>query len=524
MILKGLPFALLLMAIQAGAATVTEDFSTTAQSAGGTAFWNTALGKVHSTIKITGYGGADKTVDYGDGSDGAFVRSRYAYFSKNGDLSGNIIRLDQTKFSELNVTEFVLESGWFLEPADNAHLVIRSLSNVTIEGEIWCHGHDGSADSGAGVGGSGGEGRCGGARGGDGGDSGFAGDDGGDSTSPVTGGSGGSANGGGAGMDGGGGGAWSTSTVAQPGNAGGSTGVAGSPGAKGNSSSDPIFATIAGGAGGGGGGSGSGAAGAGGGGGGGVVIIHAVGDVTIGSSSSSTIGFIRASGGNGADSTGNGGAGAGGGGGSVQIFSGGTLYLYSDTGIGASRAMDGKNAGSPSGGIGRSWITSRLYSASGFSFYEPSEELPVNAGDWARFETSAQYVDSKSYDLRSTRADVTAITTSPSSSDFSLQWRGSSDEFASDDTGWSTNLAVLSQKRYIKFRFTVTTSSGASPVFLDSVSITYNPGTRDNFEFKSSAGCARIDGGGGAGSHSALLLVLPFFFLIFFRFKMGIRR
>lgn len=501
---------LLFASVRLGAAEVAETFSTKLKFANGTAIWNSTLGVVHPTLRVVNYTAgspAPIALDVGDGSDGAFIPSRYSEFSQNGDVSGNKIRLDLSAHPQLKVTEFLLEDGWVLEPVGNASLIIRSLSTVKIRGEIWCHGQDATVSTVA-VGGTGGAGRCGGATGGNGGDAGQDGADGGDSTAPVTGGLGGNYTGG-ASVGGGGGGAWSTTSTA--GNGTGSTGVAASPGYKGNSFSDPEFDTVAGGAGGGGGGAGTTAAGGGGGGGGGVVIIHSVGDFELGSSTNANIGFIYASGGNGSDSSGNGGPGGGGGGGSVEVFSGGTIRIYSNSGSAASQAVGGRNPAptvGAAGSLGRSWFTSIGYSSAGF--YDPSEEAPIIAGNMVQYNSSAQSVETVGYDLGNTLAEVTAISVSPSSADFSLQFAGSTDNFVSDSTGWTSSLAALSEKRYVKFKLTITTSSVTAPTLPSSVTITYVPGVRSNFEFKSAAGCARVsDSKSGFGS-----LTLPMFLLM----------
>lgn len=494
--IKGLGVILIFIARIAVAESVTEEFTSRTHLASATAVWNQALGTVHPTLRVTNYTAASPPpvdMSVGDGSDGAFVESRYSEFSMNGDVSGNVIRLDLSTHSELKVTEFYLAEGWVLEPVGSQPLIIRSLSTVKILGEIWCHGHDGSASSGA-SGGAGGAGRCGGAAGGAGGDTGADGANGGDSTSPVTGGKGGNFTGG-ASVGGGGGGSWNVTSL--PGNGQNFSGTPGDPGEKGTSSSDPEFDTVAGGAGGGGGGAGTAGAGGGGGGGGGAVIIHAVGDFELGSSTNSNIGYIYASGGNGADSAGNGGPGAGGGGGSVQVFSGGTIRIYNtNSGLAASQAVGGRNPAptvGASGGIGRSWFSSIAYSGAGF--YDPAEESPVVPGNNVKYNTSSQQVVSTSYDLHSTLAEVLSVSTSPTSSDFLLEWAGSTDNFSSDDTGFTTSVAALNGKRYVKFRFTITTTAATSPTTLDAVTIRYAPGTRDEFAFKAAAGCGRVDQG-----------------------------
>jgi hypothetical protein len=508
---------------QAEAAQVAETFSTRGKYvAGGTAVWNQALGVVHPKLLVTGYTGGvtpDVAVDVGDGSDGAFVETRYGEFSQNGDLSGNIIRFDTTGGRELKVTEFVLEDGWFLIPVGGEELVIRSLSDVKIRGQIWCHGQNGAANSGV-TGGAGGPGRCGGSAGGAGGGApGTVGGNGGDSASPVTGGMGGFGNAGGAGGDGGGGGGWSLVTAPDAG-----TGFTGGvmPGRPGDSTSDPEFDTVdgAGGAGGGGGGGGSTEGGGGGGGGGGIVIIHAAQNFELGSSTDPNIGFIYANGGDGADSTGNGGDGAGGAGGSVQVFAGGQIRLYNTSGA-SGQAIRGFNVGAASGSGGRNWFTSVTYTGSGF--YSPAEEGPVIPGDFVRYYQTPQTVETESYDLLNTLADVNSITPSPASSEFVVQWKGSSDDFVSDDTGWSTDLSVLSRKRYVKFRVTVTALSATAPTLLDSVTINFTPGLREDFDFKSAAGCAMVSshpfGGAGRGNSmwNLIFLLLPIVFLFFAR-------
>ncbi len=510
--------ALLLTLTQAHAATITEDFTSRARHGGGTAIWNHSLGVVHPTMSVRDYTGGGpfdpRDVDPGDGSDGAFVPSRYAEFSQGGDLSGNIIRLNK---SELKVTEFLLEEGWILEPVNNDHLIIRSLGSVTIRGEIWCHGRDGG-DAVGGQGGAGGEPRCGGARGGNGGDTGANGEDGDDISAPdVTGGLGGANNGGGAGGGGGGGGAWNDASLSADG--AGHSGFPGDPGDGGASFNDPSFATIAGGAGGGGGGAGSTGAGGGGGAGGGVVIIHSVGDFNLGSPTNPNIGFIFANGGNGGSGSGNGGLGGRGGGGSVQVFSGATIRLYSNSGVGASQAVSGHlpTVGA-SGGIGRNWFTSIAYDFTLLGFPDPTENVPVIPGDNVFYNTAAEDVISTPIDLGNSRVEILGISTTPESGDFTLEFAGSSDNFVTDDTGWTSNLADIAGKRYVRFKVTITTNA-TNPTLLDAVTIQYLPGLVSDFEFES-AGCGRVDGN---PPHSIILLLIPLLTLLIARRRLARR-
>ncbi|MGE0527573.1 MAG: hypothetical protein AB7P49_10955 [Bdellovibrionales bacterium] len=501
-LLLWLPFA-----VSAAELEVREDFSTRDRLESATAIWNQALGAIHPTLQVMNFmvGFTPRALDVGDGSDGAFEPSSYGTFSQNGDLSGNVIRLDLTEFPELKVTRFELAAGWRLEPIGNAPLVIRSLSDVLIRGEIWCQGHDGE-DASGGTAGSGGEGRCGGARGGDGGEVGQSGTDGADSTAPVTGGQGGNFTGGAA-VGGGGGGSWNTTSG--PGNGANATGAGGSAGTSDDGSE---FLTIAGGAGGAGGSGTGAAAGAGGGGGGGTVIVHAVRDFDLGEAPVSATGFIYVYGGVGGSSNTTGGPGGGGGGGSVQVFVGRTINIYNNDGGGASRA-DGGTAGTNAvpasgglGGLGRSWFSSVNYN--GIGFYTPAEDN-ITPGN-VEFSASTQNVVLKGIDLASTRPTLLAIAPTPASADFTTEFAGSSDGFVSDDTGWTSDLGAIQNKRYVKLRLSITTSNVNTPTMLEAVSVNYTPFERDHFNFKA-AGCGRVfhpDDNPSAGFWLALFLLL----------------
>ncbi|MGE4133355.1 MAG: hypothetical protein AB7F86_17055 [Bdellovibrionales bacterium] len=522
--MKTLGFILVfLVSNGAFAREVREEFNTRTQLSTATAVWNQALGKVHPTPEVISFkaGYSPKSLDVGDGSHGSFNSSRYAEFSQNGDISGNKIRLDTSVYPELKVTDFTLDEGWTLEPVGSAPLIIRSLTTVVIKGEIHCEGVAGSDASGS-TGGSGGAGRCGGAAGGTGGDTGGDASNGGDSTAPVTGGQGGKNNN--PAVGGGGGGSWNTTTLA----ADGSNSSALLGGLKGTSSSDPEFTNIvagsagSGGGGGGGGGGGTTGAGGGGGGGGGTVIIHSVGNFDLGSATNANIGFIYANGGNGGDPTGNGGAGAGGGGGSIQVFSGGKINIYSNTGVGASQAVGGRNPApttGASGGIGRSWYSSVTYN--GVGFYDPSEQAPVSAGN-VRFNPNSEQVESKVYDLGSSKLSVLSISAIPTSTDFTVTFAGSTDGFVSDDSGWTNDVSQLTNRRYVKFRAAIATTNTASPTMIESISILYVPETETRLAFKA-AGCGRISAAGnglnGGGRHGlgAILLILPILLLFGFR-------
>lgn len=493
------------------AAEVRETFESRATFSTGTAIWNHALGKIHPSLLVVNYGpgGTSKAFDVGDGSHGAFGpdSASLARFSVNGDVSGNIVRLDTALYPVLKVTSFHLPLGWRLEPVGPNPLVIYSLSDVIVEGEIWCHGRDGDNGVGA-TPGQGGEGRCGGQAGGDGGALSTAGQDGADAHATVLGGVGGDFAGAANPVSGGGGGGWNT---VQPTPA---SDVTATGGLAGQSANDPEFLNLLGGAGGGGGSGTAAVAGGGGGAGGGLVIIHAVRDFNIGTAPTSLTGFIYVNGGNGGDASAGGGAGGGGGGGGIQVLVGGTINIYNNDGSGASQGNNGTggtngtdNGGT--GGLGRSWWASVAYN--GIGYYTPAEEATFAIGN-VEFSNAAQTVETSVLDLANNFVRLNSLTVLPASTDFLLQIAGSSDNFVSDDSGWTTNLGVLSRKRYVKLRLTLTATNVNTPDMADTVTLDYSPGDREDFAFKA-AGCGRVDGSGGGGMqiglHLVLLFVLP---------------
>lgn len=487
----------LFLSISVKATDLSENFASRTQFESGTAIWNQELGKIHPSLEVINYHGATavapKPFDVGDGSHGAFEPSTYAQFSQGGDVSGNKIRLNLSTYPILKVTKFYLATGWSIEPIGSAPLIIYSLTTVRVEGDIHCEGDPGTDAVGA-TPGTGGGTRCGGAIGGNGGAVGGNGTSGGDISVSVTGGQAGQFAGGAASVGGGGGGSWNTTS---PAGAGPDPGTTGAGGAAGLSVTDPEFTHLTGGAGGGGGGGTTTEAGGGGGGGGGVVIIHAVGDVNVGTSPVSATGFIYANGGKGGDSNVGGGPGGGGGGGAIKIFSGGTVNIYNNDGGGASRADQGAGgvnavpSGGAVGGPGRSWVASVDYHGPGF--YSPSEETPVIANNnTVDFVSTAQEIILKSQDLDSTRNTIDSFTFSPVSSDFSVQYRGSSDDFASDDTGWMTSASDVANKRYVKIKLLITSSTPATPTMMDAITWTYTKSEKKEFDLKSS-GCGLVD-------------------------------
>ncbi len=505
---KSVLLALLFMSATAGAVVVTESFDSRAGFASGTAVWNQALGKVHPTLHVTNYNGGPALYEFsiGDGAHGAFEPATYSAFSPNLDVPGKKIYLDTTVFPALNVTRFELAAGWTLIPTGANPLIIYSQSTVDIQGIIDCTGDAGGASFGA-TPGAGGVGHCGGAIGGGGGAVGFAGQNGADASAGVTGGRAGNFVGA-AGVGGGGGGGWSGG-LPRPAPGTGATGAGGQAGVY---SGDPEFALpLAAGSGGGGGSGTTTAAGGGGGGGGGTVIIHAAGTVNLGSATDPTIGFVYVNGGAGGGSNTGSGAGGGGAGGSVQIFAGDTLNIYNTAGAGASQAEGGAGGMNSAagvggdGGVGRSWLSAVNFNYTGH--YSPAEEPPNNGG-WVEFNSASQYVITKPVDTMGLFGKVTSLSVTPVSPDLTLELAGSDDDFAADDTGWSTSTAAVAGKRFLRMRIRIATSNVLAPVMADSAVFVFEPGLRENFDFKS-AGCGRIKGSPPPPQSGLVLLLLP---------------
>jgi hypothetical protein len=510
---KKLAPLLFLFPFCAGAAALTESFTSRATLASGTAIWNQALGQVHPGLQVVDYeaGWTAIPVDLGDGSDGAFEISTYANFSRGGDISGNKIRIDTDDHKLLQFTSFRLEQGWTIEPVGSRPLVIYALGDVVILGTIDCSGADGG--NGGATPGAGAIGRCGGGSGGDGGALGQNGADGESPDGAIAAGGGCTFNSGvnTPGMSGGGGGGWSTNPTA------GALGVN-----AGTSFNDPEFDdALWGGAGGGGGAAsnmGIGFAGAGGGAGGGAVIIHAGRDVNLGEAGSN-YGSINVNGGIGGGTGNQAGAGGGGAGGSVLIFAGRTINVYNNHASGASRALSGlggtnslgNNGGN--GGMGRSWFASRNYN--GVGFYTPAERSPVNDPGYlgvVRYVSSPQYVISRPVDLESNFAQVLSLSATPASPDFKLEVAGSSDGFAADDTGFTENVNAVSGKRYLRFRLTLTGGNDAA----DEAVINLLVGERDEFNLQS-AGCGRVAAPHGLCGGTMIAFVFLFLGLLKFQ-------
>ena len=463
--------------IVAYADVIVESFSNTDQKDSATAVWNQSLGIVHPGLQISNYQVMGFPIvplsnfSVGDGSDGPFNVSTYANF---GTVSGTEIIINALTRPSINVTSFQLDAGYTLT-AINGPLVIYSLSTVSVSGTINCDGQTGQQST-SNLGGAGGLGRCGGRVGGSGGDLSASGNPGLPIGPGVSGGQGGTYAGVSAGSGGGGGAAYSDNDGASGQNSTSNINLGGIGGI-GSGNANHEFTILDGSPGGGGGSGSSTAGGGGGGGGGGTVIIHAVGNISINAG-----GLISARGGSGGGSlaTGpeSGGGGGGGGGGSVKIFTAGNLELNSGTSVDVAGGTGGIPASLTAGiggvgSFGRTWLNYTTFSGAGTESH-PSLLQSLGA---IEYNTVAQQVISKAYDVSSTTVIYNSISTDITSADLSLEVAGSTDNFASSDTGWlpSAQISNLNNHRYIKFKINLTNSAPTSPTVVSAVNINYNP-------------------------------------------------
>lgn len=503
--MKLLCWLILLISVNANARVFSETFNTTTQQASSTLVWNFELGYLHPQLQIYNYRNASQatasqtTFSVSDGSHGAFEPGTYELF---GTVSGSHITIDANQFPILKLTRFHLNSSHTLSSI-NGPLVIHSLSTVIIDGIIECFGENGSSAVGA-TGGAGGLGRCGGFTGGNGGNAATSGTRGLPLIGNITGGGAGVYNGVAPGAGGGGGAAY----VGNDGNVGLNsnppTNIRGAAGS-GTATSDHGFDNLNGSAGGGGGSGSNTEGGAGGGGGGGTVVIHAVGNVII-----SATGLIQAFGGNGGAAN-TGGGGGGGGGGNVKIFTPVALNMTPVTPIDVNAGQGSipvlANAGDGGdGSFGRTWDVAGSFPGPGLETHGPTL---LDVGTVGYVSGTVQVASSKSYDTESTLVTYESITASPASSDISFEIAGSDDNFASDDTGWinAAAISVVAKKRYVKYRISVNNSNDANPTIVDDVYINFDPGTKENFAFKSS-GCGLVKNTPPQNMHWLLFLLL----------------
>lgn len=522
---RGFFVFIFLFSLTTKASQITEGFTSTvlADVPSSTAVWNIALGVIHPSLFVNRWnaGGTDQftSFDVGDGRDGAFIPSRYALFSENGDISGNTIRLSTDRFHQLRVTEFQLDNTWTIEAQGAFPLIIKSLTTIKIDGTINCNGGNGSPqnldDT---IKSAGGTGRCGGGKGGDGAIVGTASEVGASPDPALTDAVGGinAANAGALGEGGGGGGAFSQDIS-------NNSPASGPRAAGGTSSQDDGFLTVAGGTGGAGGGTYSFAPnrsnGAGGGAGGGIVVLWAVKEVAV-----SATGNISVDGGNGGSGTiggGKGGGGGAGGGGGVWILAGTTADVTGPVtahkGIGGT--SDGGDGGD--GAEGRTWITDSD-GALGDCFPSGNGDSPQTVLaklGCVEYSTIPEVAISASFDLLNSKPKnlVSGLVADLQGGTAELDWAGSSDNFTSSNSGWfpSTNLIPASGYRYVKYRLRLTNVGVLTPTTVDSVSLTYEGEKKSEYKFIA-AGCGVLGKSFWDG-----LFIIGLLGLVRLLFKMG---
>ncbi len=417
----------------------------------------------------------------GDGRHGAFQPSTYSQFSTGGDVSGNIIRLDLSQYPELQVTRFELAAGWTLQPSGNRGLVIRSLSDIQIDGTIQCNGANGSPGvNNPNTMAAGGAGRCGGGNGGNGGTTGQAATNGsvGEITfAGITGGFGATGTSGGGG---GGGGGFPKDLATIP-----TAGAGTTPGTFGGYSiTDPHMRNLGGGAGGGGGAPSGTWSGGGGGGGGGRVDLFAYGNVIINSN-------LSVNGGSGGSTAGNSGGGGAGGSGRVWILAGGT---FSGSGsINAVQVSGGTTAGGGAGGngsLGRIWGADSTGAGSAPLNPNPSIGGLSNEGT-AAFETGTFSLTSSALDFNNHHAELIPATfartvVNSSSGSLRILVRGSRKGFQSESSDViDLNSGVgLGLFRYLVFQVDLTNNSATNPLALTQFQFDFTKGSPARFEYR----------------------------------------
>lgn len=488
-----------------------------------TAVINLRRGEVHPPLFINGilydWANYTRSIPLGDGRHGAFVPARYHVFSKDGDLSGNIIRLPLDKFPTLQVTDFHLAEGWTLEPVGDQPLLIYSQGDALIEGVILCSGHPGAEGlENATYPSLGGGGRCGGRPGG------ASGEPGADGlgVSSTGGGPGGSSSTG-SGGGGGGGGGFAYSDF--PGSGGAEDGdgglppspahaVGGSRGLSDTSVDEFLFTNLAGGAGGGGGGASFGHSGGGGGAGGGVVVLHAAGFLHV-----TATGSVLAEGGaggegfeDGAYSSGEGGQG---GGGSILMTSlspapppaAPNQFNLIEGHVSAMDIQTHKGAGA----TGRTWLASSGSSPNGFSGNSP---VPFT---WLTYQGEVEY-QTGSFDFLSRpiavkKRKVILSSVEPAgknltngSVDVRVRGGSSLEDLNSRSFVNLTELELPENLRYLQFEFTLTNNHAQEPFTLEALHFGFELG--DVFEFNYVGQCSQMAPPGSVNGWLWLALML----------------
>ncbi len=507
----------------ARAETLTIPFNSTGKIESHTAVVNLFSNSLHSPLIVSGIQVTgpstpySQTFDIGDGHLGPFNAQTYLKFHSGTYNNDQVIRIDTDVYPALDVTAFELDAGWTLRPKGSKPLIIHSQSDIVVNGTIECSGSQGS-DFNADItqSSAGGAGICGGGDGGRGGSVSETPQNGAVlvTGSTMTAGQFGPATGDG----GGGGGAFSQ--PASNATDGSVFGGGGSAGSAGLNQQDDAFTLLGGGAGGGGGAMYNTpgdevnfSTGGGGGAGGGVIVMNAFGNVTVGAS-----GNVLANGGNGGGVSGTvkGGAGGGGGGGSILMFAGGIID-NSGT-ITALEGAGGASAGGGTGGTGgrgRTWLTDKNGVPTGN--VEDPVNLLVTPGT-VQFALGEYQVVSTLFDSENTLTTFNSASldfTLSGASNVALDMAAEKSSFAAADSVWtsSADLSSLQKMRYFRFKITLNNQSSTDPVQVRSVSVTYSPGTQNDFKF-SPQGCGTVALKGSSYGHKKENSMVIFLLLI----------
>lgn len=532
--------------MSARAHTFTETFETTDIQESWDLVWNTALGRLHPPFAVYGWnhtlGPADKMIEVGTGAHGVFDSTTYHIFDKDGDSSNFVIQIDTTQFPDgLHVTRFHLESGWTLKPEGDSPLIIRSLSDIQIEGVVDCSGDAGEAvhsDPNAVT--LGGRGRCGGRNGGNGGSQIVLPTSGESASLAVTGGGAGGPGGANGGVGGGGGGSY-TMMGLSPGE-GENPNLVGSldGGAAGTlSSTDEGFDLLQGGAGGGGGsammaGGGTDSSGGAGGAGGGVIVLIAAQDIWI-----TNTGSVLANGGNGGGDVGSlaGGGGGGGGGGTIVMFAGRHLKndrfegILARAGQGGTTSI-GTNGGNKggNGSTGRFWgtdsdgamaVSGGTEDPTNLHFIDSGTVLPREGV----FTATSKAIDFGNFQPLLQSYNVVANTTAANQVSLQLA-SGEHSDF--DPTGKWLNIDDVTGKileRYVRLRVTLSNSDrNETPASVDQISLEYVKSQVTKFEFVTGCGMASASPHVGTHGEFGLALFTIFTILAPILFVLTVRR
>ncbi len=473
-----------LISPQANADTFTLDLTSPQyfNRSASTGLWNTVDGRIQAALVANG--NPDKTIDFGDGSDGDFNDGPAQTGITVTPGTPGTITFDTTVKSEYQFTSFTLTTAFNIEVTGSNPLRIRVLGDTWIEGNIVLDGADGSPNSNSAIA-SGGTGIAGGSNGGRGGFATSLSHDGSPSAPGGKSGTRGSA----AGTfeyGGGGGGCRATESLTYNASAGYRAGAQGGPFAGGGGTcvasstvaqdfDHATTPTFSGGAGGGGGGFLDAGAdqvgGGGGGGGGGAIQISSLGDITLN-------GTISARGGKGgnydarAANTDCGAGGGGGAGGSVWIqskgiFSGtGSVDITGGTGGVTTAPNLACNSGDFDGGQGSKGV---FRADAGTNNFPGGSIIPDDVDQ----SYSTAITGNQSYQIVSSPIDFGSNEVAFESANetigcgtdgtLSVGYQGSNDGASFGSSVSSANISQLSGFRYLRILVSISTQNVPTP-------------------------------------------------------------